>query len=314
MATTLTTIPAFVPNPEASGGIELAEVPRPTARDDQALVAVEAFSVNRGEIFLLEKPRPDWRPGQDVAGRVVEAAADGSGPPVGARVVGHAWEGGWAPLVPVATESLVELPDEVSAVTAATLPLAGLTAIRLLRAAGPLAGSRLLLTGASGGVGHLVVELAAAQGALITAVSASPERGERLLALGAAEVVHHVEDAEGPFNVAFESVGGQSLEAALTRMGEGGTVIWFGRASGEPAKLDFSVPANVTIRHFIYWRQGASDSADLETLVRLVAGGHIHPEIGLQADWHETPDALVALRDRRVRGNAVLTIEGNGDV
>ena len=314
MATTLTTIPAFVPNPEAPGGIELAEVPRPTARDDQALLAVEAYSINRGEIHLLEKPRPDWRPGQDVVGRVAEAAADGSGPPTGARVVGHAWEGGWAPLVAVPTRSLAELPDEVPAVTAATLPIAGLTAIRLLRAAGPLASRRVLLTGASGGVGHLVVELTAAQGALVTAVSATPERGERLLALGAAEVVHHVEDAEGPFDVAFESVGGASLETAIARMAEHGTVIWFGRASGEPAKLDFSVPAGVTIRHFIYWREGASDTADLATLVRLVAGGHIHPEIGLQADWHETPDALIALRDRRLRGNAVLTIERTDDV
>jgi NADPH:quinone reductase len=59
---------------------------------------------------------------------------------------------------------------------------------------------------------------------------------------------------------------------------------------------------------FSYWRSGASDADDLATLVRLVAGGRLHPEIGLQADWHETPAALVALRERRVRGNAVLTI------
>ena len=197
MTQTLTTIQAFVPNPESPAGVELADVPLPTARDDQALVAVEAYSINRGEIFLLEQPRPGWRPGQDIAGRVLEAAGDGSGPPAGARVVGHAWDGGWAPLVPVATDSLVELPDEVLTTVAATLPLAGLTAIRLMRAAGPLFGLRVLLTGASGGVGHLVTELAAAQGARVTAVSSSAQRGERLLALGAAEVVTHVEDAEG---------------------------------------------------------------------------------------------------------------------
>jgi NADPH:quinone reductase-like Zn-dependent oxidoreductase len=315
MTQTLTTIQAFVPNPESPAGVELADVPLPTARDDQALVAVEAYSINRGEIFLLEQPRPGWRPGQDIAGRVLEAAGDGSGPPAGARVVGHAWDGGWAPLVPVATDSLVELPDEVPTTVAATLPLAGLTAIRLMRAAGPLFGLRVLLTGASGGVGHLVTELAAAQGARVTAVSSSAQRGERLLALGAAEVVTHVEDAEGPFDVAFESVGGDSLVATLARMNERGTVFWFGRASGKPSTIDFSVPPNVTIRHFIYWKQyDEPDSRDLSTLVQLVASGRIHPEIGLIADWRETPDALIELRERRVRGNAVLTIERTDDV
>jgi NADPH:quinone reductase len=308
----MTSISAFVPNPSAPGGVELAQVPRPVPRDDQALVAVEAYSINRGETFLLESPRPGWRPGQDVAGRVLEAAADGSGPVAGPRVVGHAWDGGWATLVPVATDALVELPDQVSAVSAATLPLAGLTVLRLLRAAGSLAGRRVLVTGASGGVGHLLVELAAGQGALITAVSS---RGERLAALGASEVVQRVEDASGPIDVAFESVGGRSLEAVLERMAEHGTVIWFGGVSGEPSSINFfSVPAGVAIRQFVYWREGASDGDDLSALVRLAASGRIHPEVGLVADWHETPDALIALRERRIRGNAVLTIERNDSV
>jgi hypothetical protein len=59
---------------------------------------------------------------------------------------------------------------------------------------------------------------------------------------------------------------------------------------------------------FSYWRTGASDADDLATLVRLVAGGHLHPELGLVADWRETPDVLIALSERRVRGNAVLTV------
>jgi NADPH:quinone reductase-like Zn-dependent oxidoreductase len=302
-------MPAFVPSPGAAAGIELAQVPEPVAREDQALVAVEAYSINRGEIYLLEAPREGWRPGQDIAGRVLESAADGSGPSAGTRVVGHAWDGGWAPRVPVATGSLAVLPDEVSAVTAATLPLAGLTAIRLLRAAGPLASRRVLITGASGGVGHSVVELAAAQGARVTAVSGSAERGQRLHALGAAEVVHRVEDAGGPFDIALESVGGQSLTAALERMSPRGTVLWLGQASLRPSEIDFfAVPGRVAIRRFAYWPHDEPDRIDLTTLVELVAGGRLHPEIGFQADWRDTPDALTALRDRRIRGNAVLTI------
>jgi NADPH:quinone reductase len=306
------TIPAFVPAPDAPGRIVLANVPEPAAGTDEALVIVEAYSVNRGELFLLEAPREGWRPGQDVAGHVERTAADGSGPAQGTRVVAHVPAGGWAPLVAAPTNALAMLPDTVAVTEAATLGVAGLTALRLLRMAGSVAGSRVLLTGASGGLGHFVVELAAAQGALVTAVSSSAQRGERLLALGAAQLVTDVEAAEGPFDLVLESVGGSSLEVAASRLAPRGTLLWFGQASRRPASLDFfalvTAAPYATIMPFSYWRSGASDADDLATLVRLVAGGRLHPEIGLQADWHETPATLVALRERRVRGNAVLTI------
>jgi NADPH:quinone reductase-like Zn-dependent oxidoreductase len=304
-------IPAFVPAPDAPARTVLGEAPEPSPAPDEALVAIEAYSLNRGEIFLLDAPRDGWRPGQDVAGRIERAAADGSGPPAGTRVVAHVPSGGWAQRVAAPTNALAPLPDDVAATTASTLGVAGLTALRLLRSAGNVAGKRVLLTGASGGVGHFVVELAAGQGALVTAVSSSPERGERLLALRAAEVVADVKAAEGPFELVLESVGCTSLTAALSRLAPGGKLIWFGQASREPGTLDFSVAAGApfaSIELFIYWRTGASDADDLATLVRLVAAGHLHPELGLVADWHGTPDALIALRDRRVRGNAVLTV------
>jgi NADPH2:quinone reductase len=304
-------MPAFVPAPDAPARTVLGDVPEPEPAPDEALVAVEAYSINRGEIFLLEAPRDGWRPGQDVAGRVERAAADGSGPPAGARVVAHVPSGGWASHVAAPTDALAVLPDDVPATTASTLGVAGLTALRLLRSAGNVGGVRVLLTGASGGVGHFVVELAAAQGALVTAVSSSPERGERLLALGADQVVADVEAAEGPFELVLESVGGASLTAALSRLAPRGKLVWFGQASREPGTLHFSVAASApfaSIELFIYWRMGASDADDLATLVRLVAAGHLHPEVGLVADWRETPDALIALRERRVRGNAVLTV------
>jgi NADPH2:quinone reductase len=306
------TIPAFVPATDAPGRIALADVPAPEAGPAEALVIVEAYSVNRGELFLLEAPREDWRPGQDVAGHVERTAADGSGPAQGTRVVAHVPAGGWAPLVAAPTDALAMLPDDVAVTEAATLGVAGLTALRLLRRAGIVAGKRVLLTGASGGVGHFVVELAAAQGALVTAVSSSAQRGERLLALGAAEVVTDVELAEGPFEVVFESVGGASLEAAVARLAPRGTLLWLGQAGRRPASLDFfavvAAAPLASIVPFSYWRSGASDADDLAALVRLVAGGRLHPEIGVQADWHETPEVLVALGERRVRGNAVLTI------
>lgn len=289
--------------------VEFTDVPQPAPEPDEVLIRVEAFALNRGETFLLERAPSGLLPGKDIAGLVVQAAADGSGPGVGTRVVGHPPQGGWAEYAAVPTHSLAVLPDGIDSVRASALPLAGITALRLLRTAGSLTGRRVLLTGASGGVGHYVTELAAAAGAELTAVTATPERGRRLAELGAAEVVHDVAAARGPFDVVLESTGGPQLPLAIAKVRPGGVVIWFGQASRTPATLDFfellGGPERVTIRHFHY--AGAPYGDDLAALVRLVQRGRLHPEIGRTADWTETADALVDLRERRIRGKAVLT-------
>lgn len=297
--------------------VALAEVAEPLPAADELIVGVEAFSINRGETFLLQAPRPGWRPGKDVAGRVLRPAANGAGPGVGTRVVAHIDDSGWAERVAVSVDRVATLPESLPCDVASALPLAGLTALRLLRVAGALASRRVLLTGASGGVGHYLTELAARQGAQVTAVTSSPERGAKLLDLGATRVVRTIADAaaEGPFAVAMESVGGENLMAALRALKSGGLAIWFGQASGEPPRLDFldwDVPLGVTIHRFGYQGAGVSDDGDLATLVRLVASGDLHPEIGLRRDWNHTAKALDDLIARRVRGNAVLTIDTPG--
>jgi NADPH2:quinone reductase len=303
---------AFVPTGRADTPVALADVPEPRPRANEALVKVEAFSVNRGETFQLERPRPDWRPGKDIAGMVVQAAADGSGPANCRRVVGHPPAGGWAEYVAVPTDSLAELPDAVTTVQAAALPLAGLTALRLLRAAGPVAGKRLLLTGASGGVGHYLTELAAGGGAELTAVTGSPERGRRLSELGATEVVQDINDTKGSFDLVLESTGGDQLPLALARLARRGTLVWFGQASRRPVTLDFfdffTGPESATLRHFHYADSDTPYRTDLAALVRLVTAGRLHPQIGRVADWTQTAATLIDLRDRRVRGKAVLTV------
>jgi NADPH:quinone reductase len=303
-------IKAFLPSGDQAL-VTLSDVDVPTPPAEEALVAVEAFSVNRGEILLLAAGRQD-PPGKDIAGRVVRAAADGSGPAAGTRVVAHVDGGGWAERVRVPTGRMATLPDEVSAQAAAALPLAGLTALRVLRSAGGVAGRRLLLTGASGGVGHYLVELAAAVGAKVTAVTSTPARGERLLELGADAIVTSVERADGRFDVAIDSVGGDVFGQALLKLGRDGLMLWYGQASLEPARADFFAvldgPVDVTIRSVVYWTEAARDAEDLATLVDLVSTGRLHPEIGEIADWTETPRVLAAVRDRRVRGNAVLTL------
>ncbi|MGW2373592.1 zinc-binding dehydrogenase [Kitasatospora sp. NPDC001683] len=303
---------ALVATGDVAEPVRFAEVEQPQPGPGEVLVKVEAFSVNRGETFQLEAPRAGWRPGKDVAGLVVQAAADGSGPAVCRRVVGHPPAGGWAEYVCVPVSSLAELPDGLDAVLAAALPLAGLTALRLLRTVGSVAGRRMLLTGASGGVGHYFTELAAAAGAELTVVTASPERGRRLAELGAAEVVHELGEARGPYDLVLESTGGADLPLALARLARRGTLVWFGQASRTPATLDFfdffAGPESATLRHFHYADSDVPDGEDLATLVRLAAAGRLSPEIGLVAPWERTATTLTDLRDRRIRGKAVLTV------
>lgn len=109
--------------------VVLGETAEPEPADDEAVIAVEAYSVNRGETFQLDggldRRWAGWRPGKDIAGTVTRPAADGSGPVEGARVVAHPPAYGWAERVAVPTHSLAELPDSVDAVTAAALPWRG---------------------------------------------------------------------------------------------------------------------------------------------------------------------------------------------
>ncbi|TPN80664.1 zinc-binding dehydrogenase [Mesorhizobium sp. CU2] len=304
---------ALIPTGEATRAVALADVPEPSPAPHEALIEVAAYSINRGETFLLERPAKDWRPGKDVAGTVLRAAADGSGPPSGTRVVAHPPAAGWAERVAVATSRLTALPGTVSTTVAAALPLAGLTALRLLRASGPPASRRMLMTGASGGVGHYFTELAATGGAELTVVVATPERGERLRELGAAKVVQSLTEAIGPFDVVLESTGGPALQQALVKLRRRGTLIWFGQASRAAPTLDFfkfwEGPISGSIMHFDYTDSDVTDGRDLATLVHMVEAGRLHPEIGLIADWSETAVALNTLRSRGVRGNAVLTLK-----
>src|SRR5207302_6589459 len=134
-------------------------------------------------------------------------------------------------------------------------------------------------------------ELAAAIGVRVTAVTSTPARGERLLALGAEAIVSSVAEAEGPFAVAIDSVGGDVFGQALLKLERDGLMLWYGQASLEPARADFFAlsggPIDVTIRTLTYWRQADRDGEDLATLVDLVASGRLHPEVGETADWTE---------------------------
>src|SRR5260370_812352 len=206
---------ALVNTPNGKAPVELRQVREPAPGLHEALVAVQAFSLNRGELRSFRNNEEGWIPGQDISGIVLRQAADGRGPPAGARVVALMDEFGWAERAAVPTQRIAVLPDTVSFAAAAALPVAGLTALRALRPGAPWRGKRVRITGAAGGVGHLAVQLAARSGARVTAVAGRPERGPGLRELGATDVVVGIEQAQGRFGLILESAGGASLGTAL---------------------------------------------------------------------------------------------------
>ena len=158
--------------------------PRPHPRRGEPR-RVRAISLNRGE--SAPPCRRGLAPRWDLAGHV-ERAADGHRTQVGARVVGLLPEGAWAERVAVPAHALAELPEKVTFSQAATFPVAGLTALHALSKNGPLLARRVLVTGATGGVGDFAVQLARLGGAHVTAIARRADQVPALRQLGAHEV------------------------------------------------------------------------------------------------------------------------------
>jgi NADPH2:quinone reductase len=292
-------------------GLVLKTVDNPVPAPNQALIAVRAFSVNRGELALLAARTADWRPGQDIAGVVVEPAADGSGPAAGVRVVALAEDSGWAELAAVPTSRLAELPGNVEIEQAAPLPLAGRTALNTIRLGGNLLGRKVLVTGATGGVGEFQVQLAALSGARVTAV-ARPGTESRLQEYGVESVVPAPAEASGPYHVVLESIGGQSLRDAISKTAPGGTVVVLGTTSGEKSSIDvydFIGHECVRLLNYMSYADPSPIHLDLAVLVELAATKELEINRGMTADWSRIDDALDGLRNRTFDGKAVLTIQ-----
>lgn len=310
----------------AASGLVLTERPAPEAGADEALVKVRAISLNNGEVRGALNGGVDGdRPGWDLAG-VIEAAPQGSVFQAGDRVVGLVWSGAWAERVAVPLDRLAKIPAEVSFEAAATLPVAGLTAAIALekKPIGP--GSRVLVTAATGGVGVYAIQLAAATGAHVTALTRDASQADLLSGLGASAVAVGVEAAGAaePFDLILEGVAGAVLGEALTWLAPRGVCVLFGDASEDQLttfdarrfRLQSGGAFGGTVLYGFFLIEEltrsdrlASASDLLGDLAGRLASGNLRPVIGWSGPWHDVDTTAKALLRREFVGKAVLLLD-----
>jgi NADPH:quinone reductase-like Zn-dependent oxidoreductase len=306
------------------GVLRVEEVERPALEDDRVLVRVKASSINRAEWYgltgrpLLVRPlmggirRPKSRLiGTDFSGVVEAVGKDVEGFAVGDEVFGGR-DGAYAEYV--AAKSFARKPPNVSFEEAGCMGVAGLTALQAVRDHGELEpGERVLVNGASGGVGTLTVQIAKALGGQVTAVC-STRNVEQTRELGADRVIDYTREdftrLGDRYDLVLEVAGSRSWRELRRVLAPGGRVVMVGAPSGTPFFGPLLHIAAMKIaslgkaRFFV----AKFTSADLETLAELLETGKLTPAIDRTYELAEAPQALTVMGEGHVRGKLVLTI------
>jgi NADPH:quinone reductase len=293
--------------------LRLTEVPDPEPTANEALVRVQATSLNRGEVVRAKNAPAGQQVGWDVVGVVERPAEGGGGPAARTTVVGLVSNGAWAELVAVPVDYLATVPGGVTAAQVACVPVAGTTAFRALALSGFPMGKTVLVTGASGGVGHVAVQLARAAHMTVTGLIRSPEASP-----GAAAACHHVvrdiSELQGPYDHVLDGVGGEVLTRCLEVVTPHGIVVSYASTLMDPAALGprwFGAHVGATLRSMLIFdelRFTQSAGSDLATLCGLIAAGVLVPHIDVEADWSRGGELARDLLARNVTGKVVLRI------
>ena len=304
--------------------LRVEEIEKPAVEDDQVLVRVRASSINKADWYgLVGEPRlfrpmmggifkPKGRQvGTDFAG-VVEAVGNGvEGYTVGDEVFGGR-DGAYAEYV--AAKTLAHKPSSVSFEAAGTMGIAGLTALQAVRDRGELqAGERVLVNGASGGVGTLTVQIAKALGAHVTAVCSS-RNVEQARALGADHVIDYTHEdftrTGDRYDLVIDVAGSRSWRKVRRVLAPGGRVVVVGAPTGTPFLGPLAHIAAMKIASLGKARFFVAKflEADLRTLAELLESGAVTPVIDRTYDLDHAAEALREFGKGHVSGKLVLTI------
>ncbi|MGW3540659.1 NADP-dependent oxidoreductase [Nocardia niigatensis] len=296
--------------------LEIGEVPRPEPAAGEVRIAVRATSVNPIDMHLgrgagyEQSMRLPCIPGWDVAG-VVDAVGYGvSRYAVGDRLFGLAWfpypAGTYAEYMTVPAYQLVPMPDSASFAEAACLPMATLTAWQMLDAAGVRAGRHVLISGATGGVGHLAVQLAVARGATVTAL-ARPDSHAILHEFGAQSCVDYTDPVAvtgiGKVDAAIDLVGGDFGRSLFDRVAPGGAIA-------------LATAWSITGYRTVAAERGIKavsclvepDPEALRAIASLVDAGRVRVSVGAEFDLSRAADAQQWVTGRRGFGKAAITV------
>lgn len=313
----------LISSPSATGGLAFTEAQIPQPLPNECLVRVATFSMNRGEVSFAQRDEYAGKSiGWDVAGIVEETATDGSGPQAGTRVVAFCTRmDGWAEYVAIPSNFLAAIPDAVSDAMAATLPVAALTALHCVEKGTRLLGSRVLCTGATGGVGLFAIQLVKLMGADAIAQVRKPEQVDFVRSFGADDVVVTSSGEEAkqfaPYRLIVDGVGGEILGNLTKFVAKGGIIVNYGSTGGNETKFAPSSLHQNGGQHSIYGLtlytevEFESASSGLTRLLKLVERGKLKTHIGREDSWDNAGKIAAELLDRKFTGKAVLRVSND---
>jgi NADPH:quinone reductase-like Zn-dependent oxidoreductase len=207
--------------------------------------------------------------------------------------------GAWAQLAAIPTTRLAPIPDEVSDAQAATFPTAGVTALRALEVAGLVLGKCVLVTGATGGVGRIAIQLARASGARVSALVRNAASSHDVLRrIGASEVV---EQLESDLDLIVEGVGGATFGLAIEHVAPRGVVVNIAtqkddeKVTFRAARFDRARGARIHTLNLFDELVAHSGASDLARLCRLMADGQLDGQVELEGSWRDPSPALNAI-------------------
>ncbi|MDJ0663155.1 MAG: NAD(P)-dependent alcohol dehydrogenase [Acidimicrobiia bacterium] len=306
--------------------LTLEEVDQPTPEGDQVLVKVHAAATNpsywhrmEGKIPMLRQAYGDPEPtdhamGGDCAGTVVAVGNDVTRFAVGDAVFGAA-KGAFAEFALASEKALVHKPEKVSFIDAAAIPTGGLTALQGLRDQGHItSGQRVLIIGASGGVGIYAVQIAKSFDAQVTAVC-STRNIDMVTSIGADEVIDYTQqdwDGTGPYDLILDMVGDRDFEVYVKNLTETGRMVSIGALGMDTmafiAKMGGYKASEQEEKVFSFIAQFTTE--DLTTLAELMVSGAIKSVIDRTFPLEETAAAMAMQGGKRVSGKVVVVIDG----